>query len=64
VTVPLRLKFWSSAGPTVSGDVVFVAGAGVGVLCASAIVGAAPNAAAAKTVLTRKIALIRSRSFV
>lgn len=57
VTVPLRLKFWSSLGPIVSGDVEFVVGAGVDVLWASASVGAAAKADATKTA-TREIALI------
>jgi len=41
-----------------------VAGAGIGVLWPSATVGAAANAAATKEILTRKIALIRSRSLM
>jgi len=58
VTVPFRLKFWSSLGPIVSGLVVFVVGAGVEVLWASASVGAAAKAAATKTALRREIAVI------
>jgi hypothetical protein len=63
VTVPLRLKFWSSLGPIVPGVVELVVGAGAGVaVWASAGAGAATTAGATKTAATRKIALIRSRS--
>jgi hypothetical protein len=61
VTVPLRLKFCSSLGPIVSGEVEFVVGAGVEVLWASASVGAAAKAAATKTALRREIAVIPLR---
>ena len=62
VTVPLRLKFWSSLGPTVTvvefevGDGV---GVGVGAVWASARAGA--NVAATNAAPPRKIAFIRSR---
>lgn len=61
VTVPFRLKFWSSLGPTVSGEVELVVGAGVEVLWASASVGAAAEAAANKTAVRREIAVIPLR---
>jgi hypothetical protein len=65
VTVPLRLKFWRSAGPIATGDWELVVvegvgvGVGVGVVWASAMAGA--NAAATNTAPARKIAFIRSR---
>jgi hypothetical protein len=59
----LRLKFWSSLGPTVSDVVEFDVGGGVGVgrgaVWASASAGA--NAAAINTAPARKTAFIRSR---
>src|SRR5206468_1167438 len=64
VTVPFRLKFLSSLGPTVSVAGVLVVGAGAGavVLCASAAAGARDTPHASNTAVPRKIALIRSRS--
>ena len=63
VTVPLRLKFWSSLGPTVTAvvelDVGAGAGVGVVVLWASATAGA--KTAARNTAPARKTAFIRSR---
>src|SRR4029079_12191870 len=63
VTVPLRLKFWSSLGPTVTRvvelDVGEGAGVGVVVLWASATAGA--KTAARNTAPPRKTAFIRSR---
>lgn len=63
VTVPLRLKFWSSLGPIATGfvelDVGAGAGVGVVVLWAKATAGA--KAAAKNTAPARKIAFIRSR---
>lgn len=67
MTVPGRLKFCSSLGPTVSGAAEFdVGGADVadGAAWASATAGARATAPATKTVLMRKTALIRSRSSV
>ena len=63
VTVPFRLKFWSSLGPIATGfvelDVGAGAGVGVVVLWAKATAGA--KAAAKNTAPARKIAFIRSR---
>jgi len=66
--VPLRLKFWSSLGPTGTEVVELEVGAGdgvgVGAVWASAVTGAPAKAAAMKTAPARKIAFIRSRSSV
>ena len=61
VTLPDRLKFWSSLGPTVVDE-----GEEVGGDCcvswASATAGASQTAPASNTAIPRKIALISSRS--
>jgi hypothetical protein len=63
VTVPLRLKFWSSLGPIVPGVVELVVGGGAGVaVWANAGAGARDTAHATNIKVSRKIALIRSRS--
>jgi hypothetical protein len=60
VTLPVRLKFCSSLGPTAVGAGVFVVGDWA-VSWASAGAGASQTAPATKTAVPRKIALIRSR---
>jgi hypothetical protein len=55
VTVPLSEKFWSSAGPTVVGAPLLLAGSAV---WAHRMDGADARPAAAKTNPKRKIALI------
>lgn len=60
VTVPFRLKSLSSLGPIVSFAGVLVVGAGAA--WPNTATGPRPNAAAAKVLAPRKIALIRSRS--
>ena len=59
-TLPDRLKFWSSLGPTVAGAGVLVV-AGRAVSWASADAGKSVSPPANKTAFQRKIALIRSR---
>ena len=59
VTLPDKLKFCSSLGPTASdGAVLDDAGGDCGVACASALAGASPKTPASKTATPRKIALI------